>query len=343
MKRYTQLSLTEREQMYGWQKEGLSLRDIGKKLNRSHTTLGRELKRNVKYGIEYFVNEYLPCKAEALAKKRKVGQRKKASLKNPTIFLYVRKHLREDGWSPEIIAGRLPRDHPGETISVETIYRYIYSRPYAGSKPYVVKEKPLSSYLALARKKRMKKNERRVHRHGKILFAVSIEKRPQSIQARKRIGHWETDNVIGKVTDKTALSVTVERKILFTVLTKLLDRSAATKRQALVTRLSDYPTKTLTADNGKENSQHLTIEEELSLVMYFCHAYASWEKGTVENTNGRIRRFIPKGVSIDDISEETIAAIEDKLNHTPRKRLLFLTPCEKMQQAQRIPHWCTSH
>lgn len=335
--------LEEREQMYGLQKEGMSLRDIGKKLGRSHTTLGRELKRNVKYGVEYFRNEYLPCKADTLAQKRAKGQRKKASLKNPLIFLYVRKHLREDGWSPETIAGRLSIDHLGESISVETIYRYIYSHPYVGNKPHVVKERPLSSYLCLARKKRMQKTGRRVHRHGKIPFAVSIEKRPQAILHRKRIGHWETDNIIGKITDKTALSVTVERKILFTVLTKLKDRKARTKTEALVTRLSDYPRKTLTADNGNENSQHVIIAKDLNLLMYFCHAYASWEKGTVENTNGRIRRFIPKGISIDDISQETILAIEEKLNHTPRKRLSFLNPCEKMSQAQRKPLWCTSH
>ena len=103
-----------------------------------------------------------------------------------------------------------------------------------------------------------------------------------------------------------------------------------------------YPRRTLTADNGKENTKHQEIAKTLQLAMYFCHAYASWEKPSVENMNGRIRRYIPKGVSIDSVSEETIAAIEYKLNHTPRKRLSFLTPCEKMQQALHKPHWCTS-
>lgn len=338
MKEYSQLSLEERERLYGWQKQRLSLREIGRRLRRSHTSLSRELRRNVRYGNEYFGNRYLPCKADALAKERAKGQRKKASLKNPTIFVYVRKHLREERWSPETIAGRLPKDHPGESISVETIYRYIYARRLQPKT-----QPPLSSYLTLARKKRMEHLGRQVQRHGKIPFAVSIEQRPKSILKRKRIGHWETDNIIGKLTDKTALSVTVERKILFTLLTKLSDRTAKTKRQALVNRLEAYPIKTLTADNGKENSQHQIIGRELNLLMYFCHSYASWEKGTVENQNGRIRRFIPKGISVDTISEETIKAIEFRLNHTPRKRLLFLTPCEKMQQAQHKSHWCTSH
>lgn len=342
MKRYKQLSLVERERLYAQREQGNSLRTIAKELGRSHTSLSRELRRNVRYGREYFANEYLPCKAEELARKRQGGQRKKASLKNPRIYLYVKNHLIKEGWSPEIIAGRLAIDHPGESITKETIYRYIYSKHYQATGNGVEKQKPLSSYLPLARKKRMKLHGRKVFRHGKIPFAVSIEKRPTAILKRKRIGHWETDNIIGRQTDKTALSVTVERKILFTLLTKLLDRSALTKKEAVVTRMQMYPRKTLTADNGKENTYHQEIAKALALSMYFCHAYASWEKPSVENMNGRIRWYIPKGMSIDKISEETIAAIEFKLNHTPRKRLSFHTPCEKMQLALHKPHWCTS-
>lgn len=342
MKQYIQLTLADRERLYALKEQGQSLRTIAKELGRSHSSLSRELRRNVKYGIEYFNNNYLPCKAEALALKRKIRQRKYAALKNPTIYLYVRKHLREDGWSPELIAGRLRIDHPGEKITKETIYRYIYSKQFQARGNGIIKQKPLSSYLPLARKKRMKLGGRKVFRHGKIPFAVSIEKRPASVLNRKRIGHWETDNLGGEQTDTTALSVTVERKILFTLLTKLLDRSAATKSEAIIQRMKDYPRKTLTADNGKENTHHKAISGALKLSMYFCHAYASWEKPSVENMNGRIRQYIPKGMSIDLISEETVAAIEYKLNHTPRKRLSFLTPCEKMQQTLHKPHWCTS-
>jgi IS30 family transposase len=343
VKTYTQLTLSERERLYALTEQGLSLRAIGQALGRSHSSLSRELRRNVRYGIEYFNNPYLPCKAEALAKKRKVRQRKKASLKNPTIYLYVKKHLINDGWSPETIAGRLRRDHSGESITKETIYRYIYSRQYRPRGNGVTKTKPLSSYLLLARKKRMKLHGRKVMRHGKIPFSVSIEQRPKEILQRKRTGHWETDNLGGSQTDKTALSVTVERKTMFTLLTKLSDRSAQKKKEAVIARMQGYPGKTLTADNGKENTYHREMAKTLGVKVYFCHAYASWEKPSVENMNGRIRRFIPKGTAIDSVSQETIAAIEKKLNHTPRKRLQFLTPCEKMQQASHKPHWCTSH
>ena len=342
MKEYRQLTLVERERLYALKEQDISLRTIAKELGRSHSSLSRELRRNVKYGIEYFGNEYIPCIAEELAQKRAVRQRKKASLKNSTIYLYVKKHLIEDRWSPDIISGRLKRDHPGESITKETIYRYIYSNRYKAQGNGVEKQKPLSSYLPLARKKRMKLNGRKVFRHGKIPFAVSIEKRPKSILQRKRIGHWETDNLGGGQTDTTALSVTVERKILFTLLTKLMNRTAQAKKQAVITRMKEYPCKTLTADNGKENTYHQEIAKALVLKMYFCHTYASWEKPSVENMNGRIRQYIPKGTSIDTVNEETIAAIEDKLNHTPRKRLLYLTPCEKMQQILHKTHWCTS-
>lgn len=329
MKGYQQLTLAEREIIHGMLLQGKTLRSIGKKLRRSHTSISRELRRNIKYGNEYFKNEYLPCKAQKLADKRKVQQRYKAPLKSPRIFLYVRKHLRDDGWSPEVIAGKLRLDHPELSICHETIYQYIYS------KKTKTRGMHLEQHLVLGRKKRMKQNGRSVRRQSKIPEAVSIDLRPKIVARRRQIGHWETDNVIGKQTDKTALSVTVERVTRVTVITKLPDRKAATKTTALTNRLGNYANvlrKTLTADNGSENTNHQAITADLGMKVYFCHAYHSWEKGTVENTNGRIRRYIPKGVSIDLLPNEYITALEDKLNSTPRKCLQYLTPYEMMQK-----------
>ncbi len=189
----------------------------------------------------------------------------------------------------------------------------------------------------MGRKKRMKKLGRSVRRDasGKIPGSISIDLRPEVVSLRSRVGDWETDNIIGKLTDKSALSVTVERVTKLTLITKLLDRLAVTKRDALIRRLGIFPKEirlTLTTDNGSENSLHKQISEELELLMFFCHAYHSWEKGTVENTNGRIRRYIPKGISIDTFSEEYIREVERRLNSTPRKCLGYLTPYEKMSQ-----------
>ncbi len=175
----------------------------------------------------------------------------------------------------------------------------------------------------------MKKGGRRVQRASKIPNAISIDLRPEIVSLRARVGDWETDNVIGKQTDKTALSVTVERLTRLTLLS-LTSRSAESKTESLIERLSTFPRVTLTADNGAENTNHQEITKKLGVAVFFCHSYASWEKGTVENTNGRIRRHIPKGVSLDNLTEDQIKELEYRLNSTPRKCLGFLTPYEKM-------------
>jgi len=172
---------------------------------------------------------------------------------------------------------------------------------------------------------------RRVQRASKIPFAVSIDLRPETVSLRSRVGDWETDNVIGKQTDKTALSVTVERLTRLTILS-LTSRSAESKTESLIERLATFPRVTLTADNGAENTNHQEIASKLKLSMFFCHAYHSWEKGTVENTNGRIRRFIPKRLSLDNLTEDQIKELEYRLNSTPRKCLGYLTPYEKMME-----------
>lgn len=323
----------ERELLYGWRKEKVSLREIGRRLGRDHTSLSDELRRNLvgqgRRKHEYFNQEYIPGLAHEKASKRSLKQRQKAPLKEPAIFLYVREHLREPFfWTPDEISGRIKSDI-GKTICVESIYQYIYSKSAKRSK--------LWQYLTCARKKRMKKLGRSVHRDSKIPGSISIDLRPEAVALRVRAGDWETDNINGKITDQTALSVTVERLSRYTILTKLTDRLAVTKKDALVRRLGIYSQNlrlTLTADNGSENSEHLKIQEDLNLVMYFCHAYHSWEKGSVENMNKRIRRFIPKGVSIDSLPEKLIRQVEWILNNTPRKCLGYLTPQEKMVQLQ---------
>lgn len=324
MKGYKQLSLLEREKIFGWRKEKVSFREIGRRLGRPHTTLTREYLRNAKYG-----QSYIPCVADRRAKKRLSKQRHQASWKGPRVYLYVQEHLKDKRyrWSPEQIAGRLSLDHPELHICHETIYQAIYAKKN--------KKFKLWQYLTAKRQKRMKKGGRHVKRDSHIPEAVSIDKRPKVVNKRSQLGHWETDNVIGKQTDKTALSVTVERKLRLTIMSKLTAKTADEKTKKLFERLSLFPKnikRTITADNGSENAGHKQISQSLEMAMYFCHAYHSWERGTVENTNGRIRKFIPKGMSMDHITEKDIAVIEARLNNTPRKCLGFKTPYEKLQE-----------
>lgn len=319
MRKYCHLSLLEREKLFAWREAGIALREIARRLDRSDSSLGREVKRHTRHW-----KPYLPCLAQARTERVGRRQRSKAPLKEPLIYLYVREHLRA-GWSPEAVAGRLTVDYPDKTINKETIYRYVYARKNSREK--------LWQYLTLARKKRMKKAGRRVRRAGKIPEAISIDLRPKEVQDRQALGHWETDNLEGRRSDESALSVTVERKTRVTLLSKLEARKAVNKAQALVSRLSRLPPEarlTLTADNGKENTPHRLISEKLGLNVFFCHAFHSWEKGTVENMNGRIRRYLPKHTSLDPLTEEGVQVLEGRLNNTPRKCLGFLTPNEEM-------------
>ena len=145
-------------------------------------------------------------------------------------------------------------------------------------------------------------------------------------------------NMEGLKKDRFSISVTVERVFRLTHLSKVNVKKASSKTAALTYRLGIYPKrfrKTLTLDNGSENTNHKDVKTYLGMNVYFCHAYHSWEKGTVENTVGRVRRYIPKGISIDNISEKQIQRIEEEINNTPRKCLNFLTPYEKKNNTLR--------
>jgi len=328
MKKYNHLNLEERERLYALREQGKSFRKISELLGRSHTSLAREYRRHSKYG-----RKYIPCKAHEKALKKGIEQRTKAPLKNIKVFLYVREKLRKN-WSPEAISGRLPIDHPGESICPETIYQYIYGKG---------KRFKLSSFLSKSHKKRRIKTGRKVGvgKHSRIPGAVSIEQRPNRVEKRKQAGHFETDLMEGKRENKTALSVNVERKTRYTLLKKVRNKKAKTKEKTMLKNLkmlksvqkSKKPIiKSVTADNGSENTNHAKISKVLKTKYYFCHAYASWEKGTVENTIGRIRVYIPKGTNLSIYTNQQIQWLENQLNNTPRKCLNYKTPNEAMEQ-----------
>ena len=267
--------------MFGFLAKGKSLRDIAKKLGRDHLTLSRELERNSKYG-----KAYLPCVADRYAVRKALRQRFRAALKNPLTFVYVREKLRL-GWSPEIIAGRLSIDKPGESITPETIYKYIYG-----------KKQRRENFGSTLNKDTKKKGENRKKRpkSQSNQGAKSIDLRPKEANGRKHSGHWETDNMEGVKTDVKVLSVTAERATRMVLLNGLKNKKSITKARIIIERFEKYPkeiTLSLTADNGPENTRHGLITRKLNLPVYFCHAYHSWEKGTVENRIKKIRRVFP--------------------------------------------------
>ena len=324
---YRQLTLEERERIYALREQGKSFREIGKMLGRNHRTIAREYHRNQRAG-----QGYIPCKAQDMSQKRSIEQRTKAPLKNLEIFTYVREKLR-NGWSPEMIAGRVSIDIPGEKINHETIYQYIYGK---GKKYH------LEQYLTRRHRKRREKTGRSVQRtKSRIPDAVMIDKRSTKVNNRRQVGHYETDLMEGMRTEKDVLSVTVERKTRYTILSALSDKTAETVEKTLQKKLKMIESlsknkkpivRSVTSDNGSENTKHKDVTSALGIPWYFCHPYHSWEKGSVENRIGVIRRYIPKGTSLAKYSEEHITLLEHKLNNTPMKCLNFQTPEEAFLQ-----------
>lgn len=329
MSKYRHLSLEEREQIYLWKNEGKSFREIGRRLNRDHKTISRDWEK----GSEYF-QEYIPCKVHKRAQKRANEQRTKAPLKNVHIWTYVRSKLKQR-WTPELIAGRLSIEYPGESIHHETIYAYIYSKG---------REYKLWEYLPRNHKKRRKKPGRKNKSKitsSRIPGAVSIEERPKKVDNRNQIGHFETDLMEGNKKDKTVISINIERKTRLVKLTKLQNKKSKNKLKSMgenlktlksLSRSTKPLVRSVTYDNGSENVIHSEVSSLLDIDGYFCHAYHSWEKGSVENRIIQIRKFIPKGESISKYSDEDIQWIENWINNRPMKCLGFMTPNEAMEK-----------
>lgn len=315
-RQYGHLSLEERDKIAIWKAEGVPIREIGRRLGRDPGTISRELSRN---SAPINSGYYLPSKAQERAKARKKAAGYRPKLKNKAIRDYVEFHLKI-GWSPEIITGSLKRNHPKLAISHEAIYQYIYDEA-----PH------LRKYLPRKHKKRWRKGHSRKHQKSLIPHRVSIAERAKQVNERIRFGHWESDTMEGRRTEKPALNVLVERKSRVVQLTKVMDRGAKATRKVIIDRLKNLSKrcrKSVTYDNGHENTEHYKTNRALKIRSYFCDPYSSWQKGTVEQSIGLVRRFIPKGWDISSVTPRHIAKIEYLLNHRPRKCLDFATPAE---------------
>lgn len=313
---YEHLNREERDKIAVWKAEGWSIRKIGRQLQRNPGTICRELNRN---SPQINKGYYLPSKAQERADVRKKESGYRQKLKNKNIRDYVLAHLRI-GWSPELIAGRIDKEHAELTISHEAIYQYIYKQA-----PY------LRYYLPRKHRKRWEKGHSRKHQRFLIPHRVSISKRSPQVNKRMRFGHWESDTMEGRRSETAALNVLVERKSRIIRLTKITDRTSSATKSAIIDKMKALPRracKSITYDNGHENSEHYKVNRKFRIRSYFCDAYCSWQKGSVEQSISLVRRFIPKGWDITCIPPKHIAKIEDLLNQRPRKCLDFATPAE---------------
>lgn len=316
MKTYKHISENERNELVAMLNQNKTVRDIARKLERSPSSITREVKRN-KGRTKYRANS-----AHQRAIDKHCNSHKKERLKCHALRIEVERML-NDNWSPELIAGRLKKRNDLPTISTEAIYQWIYT-----DAPYLI------GYLVRSHQTRWQKGKSKHSRKHLIPNRVSIAERSIAANNRSQYGHWETDLVIGK--GVSVLKVTVERKSRFTKLKLIQNKKAVSSNNALFSMLMPLPIylrRSITYDNGTENTAHYNLNQLLGTSSFFCEPYRSWEKGSVENTNGLIRRFLPKKSNFDSISESYILKVESWLNNRPRKCLNFLTPAESFASA----------
>lgn len=318
---YTHLTHDDRDRIAILRGAGQSLRAIAKTLGRSHTTLVRELRRN---SPPIHRGYYLAHRAQERAEQRARATHRRLRLKTARLRWYVRTRL-QAGWSPELTAGRWQALHSaGPTISPEAIYQWVYAEA-----------RDLINCLPRHYRRRFPRGHSRKHRKLHIPARISITERPAVVATRRQAGHWESDTMVSRAS-RAALQVTTERKTRYSRLASLTANAAGPTSSALIRRLSQYPgelRRTITYDNGAENVQHERVNAVLGTRSYCCEPYHSWEKGTVENTIGLVRRFLPKGTDLAKVKLADLKRIERWLNHRPRKCLKFHTPAEVFRAA----------
>lgn len=311
------LTFVQRQWIEFFNNKGQGPRKIARQIKRDHTVVLRELKRNTKPG-----KKYSAITAQKLADLKAKKTNKRKLDKDRDLHDYVVEQIRE-GWSPDEVAGKLRDDPPeylkGRRISYEAIYDYIYNGEG--------KWEGLYHHLRKKHKTRRKKCGRKTQKVA-IPERISIHLRPEVINGRKREGDWETDSMKFKK-QKVGLSVQYERKLMLARLHKIKNLTMEETEAALSKSIKSLPTelfKSITWDNGKEGICHTRIRDSHDIDTYFCDPYSSWQKGGVENLNGLIREYLPRGTNMSKITDEDVYRIQEKLNNRPRKKLRYKSP-----------------
>ena len=309
-KRYQQLTQGQRYQLQALHRKGFSQRDIAIDIGIHHSTVSREFKRNISGG------SYCAKTAERLKEKRKEAKPKYSKYDEQHDEMISNGLLM--GWSPENLSLRMQLELPkASVLSHTSVYRRIARNKAQGGKWY----KKLPRYG----KRRCKGGKRKA---GKSMIPdrVDISERPEIVDSRTRLGDWEGDTVHGQ--DATLVTL-VDRTSRLLLLSKVTDKTAETVCTAmndLLSRVSDVHT--ITLDNGGEFAHYAKVSEATEAKVYFARPYASWQRGTNENTNGLIRRCWPKKMMLGGLSEQEVRDMELRLNMTPRKVLGGRTPIE---------------
>jgi len=306
---YTQLTRGQRYQIYALKRAGHNQSQIATNIGSHKSTISRELRRN--RGLK----GYRPYQADELAYDRQCAAYR-ARIAWET-WQQVERLLRQD-WSPEQITGWLKREKQ-PPVSHECIYLYVYAEKRRGG----------TLHCHLRSQKKQRKRYGGYIRRGQIPNRTSIDKRPKIVASKGRFGDWEVDTIVG-ARHKGGILSAVERKSKLVRFRKLATKGAAEMKDNTIEVLAPLAAQvhTITVDNGKEFCDHELIAAGLQARIYFAHAYASWERGLNENTNGLVRQYFPKKYDFARITDEELQRVEDLLNNRPRKTLGYRTPNE---------------
>jgi IS30 family transposase len=314
--RYEQLSLEERCAIARLREAGQSLRQIAAAVDRTPSTISRELKRNAGKQVGY-----RPAYADEQAWARRwSGSRLE---RDEALRETVLDRLAA-GWSPEQVSGRLALEAGRRIISHETIYRFVYAQMKR------TQDFSWRLYLPRAKTRRGWRRKRGGSPASFIKQRRSIGERPEAADNREIAGHWEADFMLFASYGQSLL-VAHERSSRITLLAHTPNRKAAVTAQALGQMLMPMPQAlrtTITFDNGTEFALHHRLHQQLGVDTFFCDTRSPWQKGGVENAIGRLRRYLPRATNLDGLTSDQINIIACAYNHTPRKCLDFQTPAE---------------
>jgi IS30 family transposase len=300
------LSLEERIVIQTMSSNGHSVPEISNYIHRNKTTVYREI-----YKAKGIDGAYDAHYAHKLASSNMIRARSRAV--SAEAIKFIENKILTVQWSPDQISGWLKLEH-GINVSHTWIYQYVDKDKASGGE--------LFNHMRHGRY-----NKGHKEYNGKIPDRISIEERPELISQRVRLGDYEIDLIVG-VKNQGAILSMIDRTSRHCFLKKLENKKAETVADSVIegVRQLNYPVLTITSDNGTEFTNHKTISSALGLSYFFAHPYASYERGSIENLNGLVRQYIPKGTDFSQIDDLYVKGIQDKLNSRPRKILDYLTP-----------------
>lgn len=337
---YRHLTLEDRVEIQRLLDRGVSQAEIARRLGVHRSTITRELKRgswqpehdhaNLRPYLRNKLHTrgphdrlYLAGQAQLRADTRKARSHQPFRMTYDRLVDWVITQLRK-GWTVEEITGRVPIEFPADPrmrVSAETLYAWIHDPAQ--------QHRGLRQYLPFGHKKRRRWKGRNVHRE-RFKWRTSIHDRPETIEDRGQFGHWESDSVIG-ARGTGGIHTTVERTSRYfqaVRIPQVTARATVDAQIRLFRSLPGHAVRSVTVDNGSEFAFHYELADTLAVPTYFADPYSAYQRGTNEHFNGRLRRYLPKGTSFENLTQAELDEFVHEINNRPRKILGWATPAE---------------